>query len=273
ENFNRSFVSDGFTPIHLSGDAPDPFDRIESKTPDVGESTIDTKSPLVSVVFTTFRPTRYELMTSVRSILNQTVTNIEVLIVDDASGPEFTGLLDEIEKLDSRVEVIRLNKNGGTYVARNIGFERANGKYVTGQDDDDWSHPQRLETQVRHLKEHRDSVGCRISAVFCLPNLSRTRLGYRPANSNASSLMVPKEVMHESGGFLPIRKAADTELARRIERIFEKKIDDLSYRLSIVRVEPDSLSRSEFGAGWSHPARNQFKSSYSYWQKTATAHE
>lgn len=273
ENFNRPFVEDGFSPITLTGDAPEPFDRITADTVEVGESNHDAQKPLVSVVFTTFRPTRYELLTSVRSILNQTLSNIEILIVDDASGPEYSGLLDEIEELDPRVEVTRLSENGGTYIARNIGYEKAKGEYVTGQDDDDWSHPQRLETQVRHLRDNNDAVGCRISAVFCLPNLSRNRLGYKPANSNASSLMVRKAIMQQSGGFLPIRKAADTELARRIERINGKKIFDLVYRLSIVRVDPDSLSRSEFGAGWSHPARNQFKSSYMHWQKSASDKE
>lgn len=273
ENFNRSFVADGFAPISLAGDAPDVFDRITTAAVKADPTGQYSGDPLVSVVFTTFQPTRFELLTSVRSILNQTVSNIEVLIVDDASGDEYSQLLDEIEDIDSRVRVIRLSENGGTYVARNIGFGQARGEFVTGQDDDDWSHPQRLETQVRYLQENENVVGCRISAITCLPNLSRTRLGYRPANSNASSLMVSKKVMDQSGGFLPIRKAADTELARRIERIHGKKIEDLAYRLSIVRVDPDSLSRSEFGAGWSHPARNQFKSSYLLWQKNATKNE
>lgn len=273
ENFNRAFVADGFSPIHLSGNAALPFDRISCRKTDKQDLQSSAEKPVVSVVFTTFRPTRNELLTSVQSILNQTLSNIELIIVDDASGEEFDNLFDEIQGLDSRLHIVRLVENSGTYVARNIGFARAKGEFVTGQDDDDWSHPQRLENQVAYLRNNKDVVGCRVSAVFCLPNLSRTRLGYKPVNSNASSLMVRNNVMKESGGFLPIRKAADTELARRIEKIYGKKITDLTSRLTIVRVEEDSLSRSEFGAGWSHPARNQFKSSYLHWQQNAARSE
>ncbi len=88
---------------------------------------------------------------------------------------------------------------------------------------------------------------------------------YKPVSANASSLMMRREVYELAGGFLEARKAADTELHRRVERITGKQIVDIDKPLAIVRIEPESLSRSEFRAGWSHPARREFKYSYAHW--------
>lgn len=67
-----------------------------------------------------------------------------------------------------------------------------------------------------------------------------------------------------------MRKAADTEFMRRLEHIANSAVEDLDQPLSLVRILPDSLSRSEFRAGWSHPARRQIKSSYQHWHSTAS---
>ncbi|MGV0353219.1 glycosyltransferase [Corynebacterium confusum] len=275
QQFNRSFTEDGFAPVTLMERDAEPFDRLDCVIPFTGafeaEDTNDPPvNPKVSVVLTTFRPSRNEIFTSVTSILKQTVHNLEVLVIDDCSGQEWDDLFSEIEGLDSRVRVERMQRNGGTYVARNRGFSLAKGEFVTGQDDDDWSHPQRLEMQIKQLQSNPDAIACRVSAIFCLPSLSRLRLGYKPVNSNASSLMTRNLDMRKAGGFLHARKAADTELARRLERISSKKVVDLPLRLSVVRVEPHSLSRQEFAPGWSHPSRNMFKSSYLTWHGDAT---
>src|SRR5699024_6101618 len=112
-----------------------------------------------SVVLTAFEPTRDEILTSVHSILNQTFTNFELIIVDDASGAKFNQIFEELATIDKRIRLVRLEKNGGTYAARNVGIREARGKYFTGQDDDDWSHPERLQTQIDFLEGNEESVG------------------------------------------------------------------------------------------------------------------
>lgn len=272
KEFNKPLVHKGLSPIRLRSGAESPFDRLESSGSTKKSSILDS-APQVSVILTAFQPSRDELLTSVNSILRQTYTNLELIIVDDASGSDFTALYEELESMDDRIKVIRLEENGGTYAARNVGLREARGTFFTGQDDDDWSHPERLEHQVDFLVQNPAKVGCRVNGLTCSPNLVQLRLGYKPQSSNASSLMVRTRDIREVGGFFEWRKAADTELVRRMERVYDSTVVDIPTPLTIIRILPNSLSRSEFKAGWSHPARRQLKSSYSLWHSQASKSE
>lgn len=274
-NLNRQFAENGHWPIDVTNEKGlSAFDRIVCTPPaeNAGESSAG-DDPLVTVVIPTYQPDKAELTTAVKSICAQTITDIEIIIVDDASGSEYTDTINSVVKLDPRVRAIFAKKNAGAYVARNIGYMEARGIFVTGQDDDDWSHPDRLAVQVKHLQTHPSTVACRISAITCLPNLCRVRYGYKFKSANASSLMIRTDAFRNSGGFLPIRKAADTELHLRLEQITGMHVDDIDEALSLVRITPESLSRSEFRSGWSHPARGSFKSSYNLWHSTSSPND
>lgn len=268
-NFNAEFVAQGLSPVMLEERGGQPFDRLAATSRDFGDTSDEEMPPLVSVIVTTFNPGSVELETSVRSLLDQTYRNLEVIIVDDDSAPEHQEIVEHVAQLDERVRVVRAPQNGGTYRARNLGLSVAAGRFVTGQDDDDWSHPERIAEQVAVLLSDDQIVGCRISSITCLPNLSRVRVGYKPMGPNASSLMMARETFRAAGGFLQARKAADTELHRRVERMTGKTVLDIDKPLAVVRIESDSLSRSEFRAGWSHPARREFKFSYTHWHRSA----
>lgn len=269
ENLNTEFVAHDLAPIVLEDRGGEPFDMLSTSLVSDSEGVEDHDEPLVSVIVTTFNPGEVELETSVRSILAQTHRNLEVILVDDASAPEYQGVVDRVGRANDRIRVVHAPENGGTYRARNLGLSIANGEYVTGQDDDDWSHPQRIAEQVEFLRTHENAIGCRISSFTCLPTLGRVRVGYKPIAPNASSLMMRRETFLATGGFLQARKAADTELHRRVEKMTGKDVLDIAKPLAFVRIEPDSLSRSEFRAGWSHPARREFKFSYAHWHANA----
>ena len=268
-NVNAELHVHDLAPIVLEDRGGQPFDQLSTALDQDGDDSGGREEPLVSVIVTTFNPGEVELKTSVRSILDQTHRNLEVILVDDESAPEHREIVDRVGEIDIRIRVVHAPKNGGTYRARNLGLSVATGEYVTGQDDDDWSHPQRISKQVEFLRTHDDAIGCRINSFTCLPTLSRVRVGYKPIGPNASSLMMRRETFLAAGGFLQARKAADTELHRRVERMTGKEVIDIAKPLAFVRIEPDSLSRSEFRAGWSHPARREFKFSYAHWHANA----
>lgn len=271
DSFNSSFEKRGLSTIAIEAGEGFPIDRIVIKgTTEQVESRDTPEQPKVSVVITTYQPVFSELASSVKSITQQTYDNLEILVVDDASGDEFDSIFEQIALMDRRVRVIRLQTNGGTYIARNIGFAAADGVYYTGQDDDDWSHPERIAKQVERLEKEPGTPACRVMALTCTPDLMRVRLGYKPIASNASSLMVRAYWFDQLGGFLPIRKAADTEFLERLEAYTGSSVAQIDLPLSIVRILPDSLSRSDFRPSWSHPARRQFKSSYKYWHSSAS---
>lgn len=268
--FNAPFRRHRLLPVQVASGDGLPFDRLTSSVP-YRTRCLNSSSQLVSVVVTSYQPTGDSLVSSVTSLLNQTWTNLEVIVVNDSSGPEYDALFERVADLDDRIRVMETASNSGTYLARNLGFGVASGKYMTGQDDDDWSHPERIERQVAFLEAHEEAIGCRVHSIACTEDLVMTRLGKgTPQEANASSLMLSRETWGDVGGFLPVRKAADTELFHRVQRLTHKKVVDLEIPLTIIRKAHGSLSHQDFSSGWRHPARRHFRTAYTYWHKTAS---
>lgn len=102
---------------------------------------------LVSVIVPIYKVEQY-LKKCMDSILSQTYSNIEIILVDDGSPDRCPALCDEFAKKDRRVKVIH-KKNGGLSSARNAGLDAANGTYICFVDSDDFIAP----TMVQKLYE------------------------------------------------------------------------------------------------------------------------
>ncbi|WP_127497307.1 glycosyltransferase family A protein [Actinoplanes solisilvae] len=218
----------------------------------------------VSVVVTAFRPDR-GLITAVRSILAQSWANTEVIIVDDASPPEFDAILAEAVALGDRIRLVKLPVNAGTYAARNAGLDAAGGEFATFQDSDDWSHPLRIERQVRPLIEDRRLVATTSDGLAVTDQLMCTRPGVRGDRFNPSSLMLRRgPVLRTVGYFDRLRKAADSEYIGRIQAAFGagRVLHVSGSPLALIRLSAGSLSRAEIRAHWMHPARTAYMSAY-----------
>lgn len=265
DGFNRQFVNNGLLPVSFADTGDVPFNRVRVEAADLSV----THGPMVSVILTTYKPDREDVLQSARSILGQTWQQLELLVVDDASPPEYSVVLREVEELDSRVRVLRMSENGGTYIARNAGIAEARGEFVTGQDADDWSHPQRIEVQAMDLLESPEVPGNQVYTVNMTEDLVRIRTGYSPFIPSAPTLMVRTSIMRELGGYLPARKAADNELRDRVGAYTGTKIHLIKLPLIFMRILPGSLSRADFRAGWQHPARRAFWSAYKTWHSHA----
>lgn len=88
----------------------------------------------------------------VDSILNQTFTDFECILVDDGSPDNCGKICDEYAKKDKRIKVIH-KPNGGLSDARNAGIDIAMGEYLSFIDSDDWIHPQMLEILYEGIKK------------------------------------------------------------------------------------------------------------------------
>ncbi|NLV28922.1 MAG: glycosyltransferase family 2 protein [Erysipelotrichaceae bacterium] len=88
------------------------------------------------------------------SVLNQTYSNWEWIIVDDCSKDGSQDYLKDIEKKDQRIKVIFSAKNGGSAHARNQGLELATGRYVTFLDSDDTIDRNYLESQINFIVDN-----------------------------------------------------------------------------------------------------------------------
>src|SRR5699024_2914297 len=115
---------------------------------------------LVSVIMPVYQPTE-DILIAVDSILRQSWTDLELLIIDDGSSTDHNELLRHVVGLDERIRFISQEDNRGTYTARNTGIAAAKGEYVAFQDADDWSHPQRLELQLQPLEDDQSLLATR----------------------------------------------------------------------------------------------------------------
>ena len=102
-------------------------------------------APCVSVILPTFN--RADLLApSVRSVLNQDFTDLELIVVDDGSTDHTTRVLDSIK--DSRLQLLRLDSNRGQSAARNAGIEKSRGEFIAFQDSDDVWYRNKLSRQI-----------------------------------------------------------------------------------------------------------------------------
>lgn len=114
---------------------------------------------LVSVVMPVYNAERY-LCSAVESILNQTYSNFEFIIIDDCSTDNSYELLNNFADRDSRIKLFRNEINLKLPKTLNFGLSQANGDYIARMDADDISHEDRLEKQVRFLNDHPDIHVC-----------------------------------------------------------------------------------------------------------------
>jgi hypothetical protein len=258
---NSPLVTAGLQPVRLREGNDLPFDRLRA------DAARSHDGPLVSVIMTAFQPDS-SLESSVRSILDQTWRGIELILVDDDSGAKYRGEFEACAAVDPRVRVLRQPVNGGTYVARNAGIEAARGQFVTFQDSDDWSHPERIERQLEPLLADAGLVASRSLAVRAHGDLTHQWLGYAAQRLNASSLLFRREpVLEKLGYFDSVRKGADAEYAFRLEAAFGRRIHDVMQPLAYTRLRQSSLSRSDFVLGWSAPARIAHQGAYREWHR------
>ncbi len=115
--------------------------------------------PLVSVILPTYNRAD-TLGTAMRSVLDQTHGNLELIVVDDASYDNTPALVAALD--DGRVRYVRLSENSGPSRARNVGIGHAQGEYIAFQDSDDEWHPRKLEHQLSLFRTHEyvDIVVC-----------------------------------------------------------------------------------------------------------------
>lgn len=110
------------------------------------------QSPKISVIVPVYNVEKY-LPRCIDSILSQTFTDFELLLIDDGSTDNSGKICDEYAKHDSRIMVFH-KENGGVSSARNIGLDNAKGKWITFSDSDDEFYSDALKTYNDIIQTH-----------------------------------------------------------------------------------------------------------------------
>ena len=111
------------------------------------------KDELVSIITHVYKDERF-VEETIKSVQSQTYTNWEMILVDDCSKDRSNVIIENLKKKDKRIKYIKLEKNEGVAIARNIGILRAKGRYIAFLDSDDLWHNDKLEKQLKFMKKN-----------------------------------------------------------------------------------------------------------------------
>lgn len=124
--------------------------------------------PEVTVLMSVYKESHDVLKQAIDSILNQTFTDFEYIIVYDAPDYEPNKIL--LQNYAAKNKKIKLHfneKNQGLAASLNNGLKEASGTYIARMDADDIAYPERIETQLNYLKENNlDFTGCYVKTIY-----------------------------------------------------------------------------------------------------------
>ena len=215
--------------------------------------------PKVTVLMPVYNREKY-LREAIDSILSQTFTNFEFLIVDDGSTDNSLEIINSYS--DSRIRLIRNSANLGISKSLNIGLSESLGDYVARMDSDDISLPNRLQIQVEFLNQNPDItvLGSHMNLIdrhgqkledleyFSYP-LSHQEIVYAMLYSNP--LSQPSVIFNR----LEVLRIGGYRLLKELENVSEDydlwlrlaaqnyKFANLSDRLIKYRIHSDSLTQ------------------------------
>ena len=139
------------------------------------------------------------------SVLAQSFSSWEWIVVDDCSTDNSLSLIKELTKNDKRVIVLQMLKNSGTSAARNAGLRKATGRYITFLDADDCLDPDYLSCQLEFIKDHGPliSAGYRRKAAhtctdFFVPESVNYKLALKGNPLSCLSTMYDKNVIGDA---------------------------------------------------------------------------
>ena len=112
---------------------------------------------LVSIIVPFYKKKKY-ILNSIKSILNQTYKNFEIIIIYDDSNLDDLKYILEIKRLDKRIRVFRNKENKGVGLSRNYGIKKSRGKFIAFLDADDIWHPLKLSTQIEFMINNNFSI-------------------------------------------------------------------------------------------------------------------
>lgn len=213
------------------------------------------KTPRISVVVPAYNVDRF-IAATLDSIQSQTVNDYEVIVVDDASIDGTIDIVQAREREDSRIRLVRHEKNQGVAVARNTGISHSRGEYIAFLDSDDVAFPTRFEEQAAALDADASlgMVGSQVAVMNEAGDLTG-RLWHRPVNPDEariqllfrntfSAVMMVRKAAIPAGGFRNMEVAEDYDFNVRIAKC--AKVMNINKPLTMVRVRRGGLTHTKY---------------------------
>lgn len=217
----------------------------------------NSSNPYVSVLMPVYNAGNY-LISSITSILSQTFTDFEFIIINDGSTDSSGTLLHDFQAKDSRIKVIS-RENRGLISTLNEGLSHAKGQYIARMDADDIALPERFSKQVFFLDNHPDYVAlgtrvllidphnlpiCPFSTQTRHDEIDREHLAGKGGAICHPALMVRRCALEQVGGYRETMKhAEDLDLFLRLAEV--GKLANLPETLMHYRMHPQSIGHQK----------------------------
>lgn len=162
---------------------------------------------LVSVIIPTYNRIE-KLKRALESVLKQTYSKLEIIIVDNESKDGTIKFLEEFSKKNKKIKYLTNNKKGANY-SRNLGIKNAKGEYIAFLDDDDTWNSTKIEKQVKILETNSDIGICYTGKKIIYESLNKEYFSCSNSNNiyienyigTTSSVIIKKEILEKSGLF------------------------------------------------------------------------
>jgi len=115
--------------------------------------------PKISIITPVYNSEKY-IVDTIQSAKDQTYKNWEMIVVDDCSSDTTYELVEGLSRADSRIKLIRLEKNSGAAIARNIALHNSTGRFMAYLDGDDLWHSDKLAVQVTFMLNRQCGFSC-----------------------------------------------------------------------------------------------------------------
>lgn len=207
--------------------------------------------PLISVVLPAFNAQEY-IEEAINSILNQTIEDFEILVIDDGSTDDTHKIVEKMAGEDYRIKLLTNEKNMGLIYTLNRGLEEATGEYIARMDADDISLPERFERQIEYLKDNPDVWLCSVIVEFFgaksevknyyySPEETKAELLYHNGVSHPGYMMRRELIKNEGHRYHPeYLHAEDYEFVVNVARTHEVGI--VPKRLLLYRIHENQVS-------------------------------
>ncbi len=210
--------------------------------------------PLVSIITPVYNRSA-TLNANIESVMSQTYSNWEMILVDDCSIDDSVKIIEGFSKLDERIKLIQLTENSGAAVARNKAIEMAAGRFIAFLDSDDLWKSNKLKTQVEFaLKskvalthttyEWMDGDGKSMGKIIRAPKQLDYKAMLKSNYIGCLTAMYDTEIIGEKVYMPEVEKRQDYALWLRILRAGHSALF-IDESLAYYRVGHDSLSSNK----------------------------
>ena len=180
-------------------------------------------SPHVTVLMPSFNEPVEFISETIESVLNQTFTDFEFIIVDDSTNEETINCINNYSKKDNRIRIIREDHVKGVSGARNLGIKAAKGDFIVNIDADDVCFPDRIENQLKGFSSddivavggnvlvinEKNVITRRPEPIDPDWNIISRHLQYGIVDMSQPSSMVRKSTLLEVGGYDELMKCSE----------------------------------------------------------------